>query len=341
MIDDDGNEMPPGIAGRLAVRGPTGCRYLADPRQANYVQSGWNVTGDTYVMDADGYFWYQARSDDMIISSGYNIAGPEVEAALLDPSGGRRMRRGRRARRGARPDRQGLCRAARRPDRRRGADQGACRTTSRRRSRRTNIRAPSNTSTELPKTQTGKLQRFELRKMAADSRRAEDGVVGRHVRQTCKARQHDTLCSRPAGRKPKGYANGIKARGEIVFVGGMVGWDEDEKFPEGFVAQARQALQNIVAVLAEGGARPEHIVRMTWYVRDMDEYLAARKELGAAYREVMGRTSRPWRWSRCAAWSSRRRGWRSRRRRWCRSSSPTGRDTPARQTARTARSRSR
>jgi 2-aminobenzoate-CoA ligase len=73
----------PGTIGRLAVRGPTGCRYLADARQKKYVQQGWNVTGDTYVMDADGYFWYQARSDDMIISSGYNIAGPEVESALL------------------------------------------------------------------------------------------------------------------------------------------------------------------------------------------------------------------------------------------------------------------
>jgi 2-aminobenzoate-CoA ligase len=65
------------------VKGPTGCRYLADERQAVYVQHGWNITGDTYVCDADGYFWYQARSDDMIISAGYNIAGPEVEAALL------------------------------------------------------------------------------------------------------------------------------------------------------------------------------------------------------------------------------------------------------------------
>jgi 2-aminobenzoate-CoA ligase len=84
VIDDMGHEMPPGIPGRLAVRGPTGCRYLADARQTAYVQSGWNVTGDTYVMDADRYFWYQARSDDMIISAGYNIAGPEVEAALLE-----------------------------------------------------------------------------------------------------------------------------------------------------------------------------------------------------------------------------------------------------------------
>ena len=69
--------------GRLAVKGPTGCRYLADDRQAKYVQGGWNVTGDTYRLDADGYFWYVARSDDMIVSSGYNIAAPEVENALL------------------------------------------------------------------------------------------------------------------------------------------------------------------------------------------------------------------------------------------------------------------
>ena len=83
VIDDDGHECAPGTVGRLAVRGPTGCRYLADARQTKYVQDGWNVTGDTYLMDADGYFWYQARSDDMIISAGYNIAGPEVESALL------------------------------------------------------------------------------------------------------------------------------------------------------------------------------------------------------------------------------------------------------------------
>jgi 2-aminobenzoate-CoA ligase len=83
VIDEAGRSLPPGAVGRLAVRGPTGCRYLADARQRSYVQDGWNITGDTYRMDEDGYFWYQARSDDMIISSGYNIAGPEVEAALL------------------------------------------------------------------------------------------------------------------------------------------------------------------------------------------------------------------------------------------------------------------
>jgi 2-aminobenzoate-CoA ligase len=83
VIDAAGQPVPPGAIGRLAVRGPTGCRYLADDRQAKYVEHGWNVTGDTFIMDQDGYFWYQARSDDMIISAGYNIAGPEVEVALL------------------------------------------------------------------------------------------------------------------------------------------------------------------------------------------------------------------------------------------------------------------
>jgi 2-aminobenzoate-CoA ligase len=83
VLDGDGNPVPDGEPGRLAVKGPTGCRYLADDRQRVYVQHGWNITGDTYIRDADGYFWYQARSDDMIISAGYNIAGPEVESALL------------------------------------------------------------------------------------------------------------------------------------------------------------------------------------------------------------------------------------------------------------------
>ena len=83
VLDEDGKPAPAGEVGRLAVRGPTGCRYLADPRQADYVLDGWNLTGDAYLIDEDGYFWYQARTDDMIISSGYNIAGPEVEAALM------------------------------------------------------------------------------------------------------------------------------------------------------------------------------------------------------------------------------------------------------------------
>jgi 2-aminobenzoate-CoA ligase len=83
VVDDDGNEVPHGTIGRLAVQGPTGCRYLSDPRQADYVQGGWNYTGDAYLQDADGYFFYQSRTDDMIISAGYNIAAVEVEDVLL------------------------------------------------------------------------------------------------------------------------------------------------------------------------------------------------------------------------------------------------------------------
>ena len=87
---------------------------------------------------------------------------------------------------------------------------------------------------------------------------------------------------------PKGYANGMAADGRIVFTGGVIGWDAEERLASGFVAQARQALSNIAAILAEGGARPEHLVRLTWYVVDMDEYLASLKELGQAYREILG-----------------------------------------------------
>jgi len=92
----------------------------------------------------------------------------------------------------------------------------------------------------------------------------------------------------PGWPRPAGYANGMKARGEFVFVGGMVGWDTQHRFPSSFVAQAQQALANIVAVLREGGAEPRHLVRMTWYVRDMDEYLSCRDGLGAVYREMIG-----------------------------------------------------
>ena len=83
VLDEQGRELPRGQVGRLAVKGPTGCKYLDDARQAQYVQGGWNLTGDAYLVDEDGQFVYQARTDDMIISGGYNIAGPEVESALL------------------------------------------------------------------------------------------------------------------------------------------------------------------------------------------------------------------------------------------------------------------
>jgi 2-aminobenzoate-CoA ligase len=82
ILDDQGNELPAGVAGRLAVIGPTGCRYLDDDRQAAYVLNGWNITGDTYIRDEDGYFFYQARTDDIIVASGYNVGAPEVEAVI-------------------------------------------------------------------------------------------------------------------------------------------------------------------------------------------------------------------------------------------------------------------
>ena len=89
--------------------------------------------------------------------------------------------------------------------------------------------------------------------------------------------------------KPKGYANGIEATGRQIFVGGQIGWDAEQRFvADDFVGQARQALANIVAVLAEANAGPEHIVRLTWYIVDMDEYNACQRDLGRAYRDVIG-----------------------------------------------------
>lgn len=87
---------------------------------------------------------------------------------------------------------------------------------------------------------------------------------------------------------PKGYSNGMMGEGRLLVTGGIVGWDETGIFADGFVAQARQTLQNICAILAEGGAEPRHLVRLTWYVVDIDEYMANLRELGRAYREVLG-----------------------------------------------------
>lgn len=93
----------------------------------------------------------------------------------------------------------------------------------------------------------------------------------------------------PGWKRPKGYANGVSVRGRQIFVAGMIGWDGNEQFhTDDFAGQARQALANIVAVLTEGGARPHHITRMTWYVVDKREYLAALPEIGKAFREVIG-----------------------------------------------------
>lgn len=94
----------------------------------------------------------------------------------------------------------------------------------------------------------------------------------------------------PAGwPRPKGYANGILAQGRMIFTGGLVGWNEQGEFPDGFVSQTRQTLINIMAVLKEAGAGPEHLVRLTWYVTSVEQYLADPRGLGGAYREIVGK----------------------------------------------------
>jgi len=103
------------------------------------------------------------------------------------------------------------------------------------------------------------------------------------------AKGEGTQVLQPSGwPMPKGYANGMAADGRIVVTGGVIGWDSDERLADGFVAQVRQTLANIKAILAEGGARPEHLVRLTWYVVDIEEYLANLKTLGQIYREAFG-----------------------------------------------------
>ena len=168
VVDENGSEVPSGTPGRLAVRGPTGCRYLGDKRQAEYVQHGWNITGDTYIKDADGYFRYQARSDDMIISAGYNIAGPEVETVLLTHPA------------------VAECGVVGQPDDDRGQivkayvilRQGFAADAAMTQALQEHVKATVapfkypraiEYVTSLPRTETGKLQRFELRRRATES----------------------------------------------------------------------------------------------------------------------------------------------------------------------------
>lgn len=177
VVDLEGREVPPGTVGRLAVRGPIGCRYLADERQARFVQGGWNYPGDSYLMDDEGYFWYQARSDDMIVSAGYNISGIEVEVALQrhpavgecavvgapDPARGTIVKAYVVPTAGIEPDGdlakalQDFVKAEIAP-----------------------FKYPRAITfvTSLPKTASGKIQRFELRRRAADAAVCATDLVG-------------------------------------------------------------------------------------------------------------------------------------------------------------------
>ena len=277
VVDAQGVEVPRGTVGRLVVKGPTGCRYLDNlEHQRKYVERGWNVTGDAYRQDADGYFWYEARMDDMIISSGYNISGVEIENVLLSHGS------------------VAECAVIGVPDEARGQivkavivpASGVAPTDALARELQNFVKkeiAPYKYPraiqfvTALPRTLTGKLQRFRLR----DGLNAADGGPNGGVQA------HE-----PAGwPSPKGYANAVSATGRMVFVSGQVGWDPITlKFAAAdFPAEVRQALLNVVTALAAAGARPDQITRLTWYITDRHEYLRLRREIGVVYREVVGR----------------------------------------------------
>jgi 2-aminobenzoate-CoA ligase len=148
------------VIGRLAVKGPTGCRYLADARQRDYVLNGWNLTGDAYEMDADGYFYYRSRTDDMIISAGYNIAGPEVEDVLLrHPAVAECGVIGRPMRSAGRSSKRMWCCAPAMNIGAGGAAAGLCE------GQIAPYKYPRAVKflNALPRTETGKLQRFKLR----------------------------------------------------------------------------------------------------------------------------------------------------------------------------------
>ena len=280
VVDEHGNEVPHGTIGRLAVTGPTGCRYLANPeQQRNYVQRGWNLTGDAYRQDEDGYFWFEARTDDLIISSGYNVSGIEVENVLIAHAA------------------VAECAVVGVPDDARGhlvkavvvlaADAVASDGLARElqdfvKARLAPYKYPRVIEfvKELPKTLTGKIQRFRLRAAEAD-RAHGDGA------STEGLQFHDP----ETWPRPIGYANAVSASGRMVFVAGQIGWDPvTQVFPAGgFVAEVRQAFLNVAAALDAAGARPDQIVRLTWYVTDREAYNNARKEIGHAYRQVFGR----------------------------------------------------
>jgi 2-aminobenzoate-CoA ligase len=298
VVDENGNEVPRGTVGRLAVIGPTGCKYLASPEnQRKYVQNGWNYTGDSYIQDAYGYFWYQARTDDMIISSGYNISGPEVENALLEHPAV-----GECAVVGVPDDARGHIVKAfvvlkpdyASADRATPLDHAALIKDMQEFVKRTIApykypRAMEFVSS-LPRTQTGKLQRFLLRSSGAEAlasqspnypiTRLPDPTMKDHV-----------IISPVDWPVPSGYANAMVATGRVITLAGQVGWEPRtcQFQTDDFAEQTAQALRNIVAILRAGGAEPQHVTRLTWFITDRDEYMNARREIGQAYREVFGK----------------------------------------------------
>jgi 2-aminobenzoate-CoA ligase len=282
VVDEHGDEVPRNTVGRLAVIGPTGCRYLDDiDNQRNYVQHGWNLPGDAYLVDDDGYFWYQARTDDMIISSGYNISGPEVENVLLtDPA-------------------VADCAVIGVPDAARGhlvkafvvpaagvepSDQLVKHLQEFVKSQLAPYKYPRAIEfrNSLPRTLTGKLQRFRLREDAGKAAAPSNASA---TAATITSHQPEKW-----GR-PVGYSNAVSASGRIVFVAGQVGWNPATSRFEAtdLCGQIRQALSNVVSALDAAGARPDQITRLTWYITDRDLYSSQRETIGEIYREIIGR----------------------------------------------------
>ena len=274
--------------GRLAVTGPTGCRYLDDEtNQRKYVQQGWNLTGDAYRHDADGYFWYEARTDDMIVSSGYNVSGVEVENVLIAHAS------------------VGECAVVGIPDEARGqivkafvvpaAGVGGSDTLARElqdfvKSELAPYKYPRAIEfvAELPRTLTGKLQRYRLRAdasvvvSASKVQGSEGPGPGNRDREHARTRglaEAQRLCERRQCDGPRG----------LCLRAGRLGSGDDAFAAGDFAAEVRQALTNVVAALDAAGARPDQITRLTWYITDRDEYLNARAEIGRAYRDVIGR----------------------------------------------------
>jgi 2-aminobenzoate-CoA ligase len=274
VIDESGNEVATGAVGRLAVRGPTGCRYLDNIEcQKAYVENGWNITGDSYRMDEDGYFWFQARTDDMIISSGYNISGLEVENVLLGHQS------------------VAECAVIGVPDEERGQIVKAfvvvapgiqpCDALAKQlqdfvKKEIAPYKYPRSLQfiSALPKTNTGKIQRFRLREGAGvTSNTSPEFIV-------------------PEGwQRPKGYAHGMTARGTSIFVAGQIGWNPlTEQFEtDDFAQQVAQALRNAVSVLKQAGAEPSCVTRLTWYITDKQAYMDRRGEIGSLYRDIFGK----------------------------------------------------
>ncbi len=270
VVDDDMKELPRGTVGQLAVRGRPAA--ATSPTSASAITCATAGTSPAIpsCRTRRGYFHFAARSDDMIISAGYNIAGPEVEAALLTHADVTE------------------CAVIGVADAERGqivqahvvlADGVAAG----RRDRQTPAGSRQGDDRTLQVSALG-----EVHACPAQDPDGQDPALS--VEEPRLIMTTHTILQPAGWAKPKGYANGVAAQGRFVFVGGQIGWNGQSQFEtDDLVGQVRQTLQNVVDVLAEAGAKPEHVTTMTWYLTDKKDYLGNLEGIGKAYREVMGR----------------------------------------------------